>query len=342
MPRSDHETTLARQWELLKLLPSRPPGKTARDLRDSLEAAGHSVTKRTVERDLGELSRLFSLRSNEVSKPYGWYWRSGARIDIPGMDLAEAVSLGLLENLLRQLVPPTLVEALEGRFSQAREKLRALPRNQYAKWSEIVRYVPPGLPFLPPAIKPEVLNVVHNALLLRRQLKVTYLRAGDASSKEFALHPVALIQQGERSYLLAGSSAREDPFYYAIHRMHAAELLDAPARRPKSFSLDDFLARGGAQFGNGEAITLKARVAGELALILRETPLSKDQTITTRAGRHTLTATVKDSWQLQFWILSSGPSITVLGPAALRKRIVSMLQDALANYSIPSRNGKRP
>lgn len=133
MPSANHETTLARQWELLKMLPSRHPGITSRDLRDRLETAGHDVTKRTVERDLSELSRVFPILSNEISKPFGWHWKPGARVDFPGIDLAEAVSLGLLEDLLRQLVPPSFTQALEGRFTEAREKLKALPQNRYAK-----------------------------------------------------------------------------------------------------------------------------------------------------------------------------------------------------------------
>ena len=332
MPRASHEPTLARQWELLKLLPSRHPGKTARELCERLDAAGHAVTKRTVERDLTELSRIFPLLRNEISQPYGWYLRPGAQIDFPGIDLAEAVSLGLLEDLLRQLVPPTFMESLEGRFTEAREKLKALPQNAFSKWADVVRYISPGLPLPPPSIKPDVLRAVQDALLQRCQLKVSYTSAGATAAKELVLHPIALIQQGERSYLLASTYQYDTLIQYAIHRIHAAELLAERAKRPKSFSLDTFLAQGGAQFGQGATIALKAHLSEALATILRETALSPDQQITTRAGKNTLTATVKDSWQLHFWILSQGPFVTVLQPSSLRKQIVSQLKAALSNY----------
>lgn len=332
MPRASHEVSLARQWELLKLLPPRPPGKTSADLCSSLGAAGHKVSKRTVERDLIELSRIFPILSNEISKPYGWHWRPGTRFDIPGIDLAEAVSLGLLEELLRQLIPHGFMEALEGRFTEAREKLQSLPRNPYAKWADLVRYIPPGLPFRPPAIAPGVLRAVQDALLQQRRLKVGYISAGTSSPKELVLHPVSLIQQGERPYLLAGTFDYDKLLFYAIHRMQSAEVLAEPSKRPRSFSLDDFLAKGGAQFGEGHDILLKAHLTDNLAAILRETPLSPDQAITTRNGKNTLTATLRDSWQLQFWILSQGPYITVLQPAALRKHIIALLQKTLANY----------
>ena len=128
MPSADHATTYSRQWELLKFLPSKRPGITARDLCDRLVDAGHEVNLRTVQRDLIELSRIFPISSNEISKPYGWHWSPGARMDLPGISLAEAVSLGMLENVLKQLIPQNFLTAMEPRFAAAVDKLKALPK----------------------------------------------------------------------------------------------------------------------------------------------------------------------------------------------------------------------
>jgi predicted DNA-binding transcriptional regulator YafY len=333
MPSSDHETTLARQWELLRNhLPSRPPGKSSLQLRNALAAAGHDVTKRTIERDMEELSRIFPIGRNEKSKPYGWHWLENARFDTLGMDLSEAVSLGLMEDVLRQIMPPAFLSALEGKFSLAREKLAALPKIPHARWADLVRYVPPGLPFIPPALAPGVLPAIQEALLRQRQLQVVYLSAGSKTAKELTLHPLSLIQQGARSYLVATAFDYEQPLLYAIHRIASVSVLDEPALRPKGFSLDSFLATGAAQFGSGNSIVLKARVSDDLARLLDETPISKDQKITMRSGVHSLTATVMESWQLHFWILSQGPAITVLNPVALRKQVIASLESSLSQY----------
>ncbi len=268
MPSADHFTIYSRQWELLKLLPPSLPGRAASKLCEQLEAAGHAVDLRTVQRDLNELSRIFPINSNEISKPYGWYWKPGARVDFPGIDLAEAVSLGLLEDILRQLVPSNFIDALEGRFAAADEKLKAIPKNPHAKWADLVRYLPPGLPLLKPSIDPEVSRGVQKALLQQQQLKVSYCGPGAEKPKELVLHPLAFIQQGERPYLLATTFTYPNVVYYALHRMQTAEILDEPANRPADFSLDDFLARSGGQFGDGKMITLKAKLTDNLAAIL--------------------------------------------------------------------------
>ena len=332
MPSANHETTLARQWEILKILPSKGPGLTSRDILERLVREGHEVTKRTVERDLLELLRVLPIYRNEISKPYGWHWLSGARIDFPGMSLPEAVSLGLLEDLLRQLVPSHFTRALEGRLALADSLLKALPKNRAARWTDLVRYVPPGLPLQKPTIAPKVLENVQQALLEKLQLKVKYQPPNAPETRELTLNPLALILQGERPYLLATAFEYTDPRYYAIHRIARADVTETPAIRPAGFSLDHFLADGGSQFGDSTELRLKARINDALAALLEETPMSDDQKIRRKQGENTLTATVLNSWQLHFWIRSQGLAITVLGPASLRKAIITQLEETLAAY----------
>jgi predicted DNA-binding transcriptional regulator YafY len=197
-----------------------------------------------------------------------------------------------------------------------------------------VGYLPPGLPLLKPNVSAEVMSSVQDALLRQQQVQVSYRGPGATTAKKLRLHPLALIQQGERPYLLATAFDYAGVYHYALHRILAIEILDQAAQRPESFSLASFLADGGGQFGEGRSISLKADLAENLAAILRETPLSHDQKITLRSGKNTLSATVKDSWQLHFWILSQGPKITIRQPAALKKIIIAQLGAALDNYAV--------
>mgnify|MGYP000287578086 CR=1 FL=1 len=91
MPANKKKHTLARQWELLKRLPTRGAGKTASELTQELQVAGFDVSKRQVERDLGELMDAFDLECNNASIPYGWRWLPGASSDLAGMTLADAL-----------------------------------------------------------------------------------------------------------------------------------------------------------------------------------------------------------------------------------------------------------
>lgn len=326
MPRAAKQPTLARQWELMRLIPSRFPGRTVKELCETLAAVGYTVTKRTVERDLTDLAGIFPLQCNAISKPYGWHWEPGAQLEIPGMDLSEALSLGLLEDVLRPLVPSSFVRGLEGRFEIARQKLASLKGNERAQWRERVRYLPPGQTFIPPTVLPSILHEVQKSLLHSRILRAGYRAAGADTEKELELHPLAMLQQGVRTYLIATAFNYDEPLLYALHRFVSAEVMDEPAKRPDGFSLDRLLERGGGQFGGGKVITLKASITENLARLLEETPLSRDQKITKGKDGFRLATPVFDSWQLHFWILSQGAEIVVRQPAALRKEIVERIE----------------
>ena len=332
MPKASSESAIVRQWEILRILPPERPGITVSAIRERLLAgSGIEVTKRTVERDLVDLSRVLPICCNDKSKPYGWHWLPNAKVEFPGMTITEAFSLGLVEDILRAVTPPRLLETLARRFDLAQAKLRSLPGNRNARWRDLVRYVPPGPAFLPPVIDKRVSAAIYQGLLQRTKTVIRYTRFGSDETKSHTLDPIAFIQQGTRPYLLA-ASASGNPSLYALQRIVRAETTDQPADIPPGFSLDAFLAKGGMAFGAEETIRLKARINGELALILAETPLGDDQRITGRGDGYHLAVTVPDSWQIGFWILSQGPRITVTSPAQLKRRIRADLDAAAANY----------
>lgn len=82
MPSATTRATLSRQWELLRQLPSRSPGITSAEMVARLQDAGFSISKRSIERDLNELSLIFPLERNDKSIPYGWHWAATAYGDM--------------------------------------------------------------------------------------------------------------------------------------------------------------------------------------------------------------------------------------------------------------------
>jgi hypothetical protein len=62
-------------------------------------------------------------------------------------------------------------------------------------------------------------------LLDRCQIRAVYDSAGADVPRERVLHPLALIQQGARSYLLATSDDHDGPIQYALHRFLSASAL---------------------------------------------------------------------------------------------------------------------
>lgn len=333
MPRNDKQSVGLRQWELLKLLPTKGSGKTAFELTKALNDAGYSIKKRQVERDLNELMEAFTLDKNDSSIPHGWKWLNGASIDLPGMTVSEALSLKLVEDTIKPILPLSMLEGLESRFRQAEKQLLALKKeNRQAQWAGKVRSVSPTMPMLAPVIDSSVLSTVQEALLDEVRVEVSYKSRRDEKARTIQLSPLAMVNRGAVTYLIATAVEKDSVRLYAMHRMHSATRTDTAINRPKDFDLDEYIQTGGLHFGNGKSIRLKAEVSEGLAKILDETPLSADQKLMAEDDFITLSATLADSWQLTWWLMSQGADIEVISPASLRKKIGGLLMDAAAQY----------
>ena len=331
MPANKTRNTLARQWELLKQLPTRGAGKSAKEISDALAEAGFTVSKRQVERDLLDLQEVFGLECNDASIPYGWRW-GASPVDLPSVTLAEALSLQIVEETLKPLLPASVLRTVQPRFAQAKAKLAALAeQNKTASWADKVSSVPPSLPMLPPVVDEEVLETVQTALLDGEQIEVRYQAFSD-EAKELRLHPLGLVVRGAATYLVATAFGYNDVRLYALHRFQSAERSFEPVEKPKGFKLDQYVDEGGLQFGNGQVLKLVARIDESLAKHLTETPLSANQKIRPVDGGFELSASVVDSWQLHWWILSQGGAIEVVAPKSLRDRTIASLEAALNRY----------
>ena len=337
MPATTTRRTLSRQWSLLKLLPSHGVGKTSADLTRELGEQGFAVSKRQVERDLWDLYEVFHLECNGASAPYGWKWPRGASVDLPAMSAAEALSLCLRQEAVSPMVPTSLLSVLQPRFALACQKMASLyAGSQAAGWLMKVRSVLPTQPLLPAEIDAAVQEAAHEALLMDRQLQVLYGSIDGRQPRDMRLHPLGLVNRGHVSYLIATAWDYQDIRLYALHRMVRAEVTTDSVRRPEGFDIDEYISRGAVHFGGEETIELRLRVNDYLARVLSETPLARDQ----RLEGQVLTATVSNTWQLRWWILSQGAGIEVLGPEALRRVIGEELQAAAAPYARATADGQ--
>lgn len=333
MPANNTRYTLGRQWELLQKIPTKGIGKTTKELVDALNDTGFKVSKRQVERDLGALMESFPLECNDDHIPYLWKWIDGASTDLPGLTLAEALSMKLIETTIKPLLPASLLKSMEPRFLQAERKLAELDNEiPAAQWANKVRSVQPTLPLLPPRVVDDVLENLQEALLLNKKLDTDYQSSSDDTPAHKILNPLGLVNRGAVSYLVATKDDCKDARLYAIHRFHRATILTVEVDRPLDFSLDNFINSGAMQFGYGEKIKLKAHVDNWLAQHLTETCLCVDQKLEIRGDKFLLTATVHNSWQLEWWILSLGAAIEIISPAALRTNISSKLEQAASLY----------
>ncbi len=325
---------------LLDTLAAIPPNRKAStsEIRDRLKARGHDVTPRTLQRDLDALVGEFGVERDDAGKPYGWRWpKEHSRISLPEMDWPVALSFYLLRQYLDGLLPSSVLEHLAPHFSEAEAKLRRqFPDIPLQRWPEKVRVAPPGQPMRSPRVLRSVRDAVTEALLTERQLEIRYRRSDDSEAQVWRIHPLGLVQRGRVFYLAARVFDYQDPRTLALHRIERATMLTEPVEVPEGFSLDRWLEEGAMDFGDGGSLRLVAEFHEGAGRHLLESPLSDDQKalpLDAKSDSLRVSATVRDTEQLRWWLLGFGGKVEVIGPAALRRDIASRLRAGAGRYS---------
>lgn len=323
---------LLRQWVMLGMIPRCPHKITTAQLRDKLDAHGYPVHVRTIQRDLNELSLIFGLLSDEL-KPQGWSWQpTGKAFDIPSLDPALALAFRLAETYLKPLVPPRLYNTPAPGLAQG---TLAGPGGQPLQgWLDKVRVIPRGQPLLAPSIRDGVLETVCEALLQERCFQGRYRVRDAEQEKDYGvIHPLGLVLRDTIVYLVCTIWDYGEVRQLALHRFLTVEPLDSPRQVPEGFSLESYIRRGEFEYPEGEPVRLEALFEPGAAYHLREAPLSEDQQLTDTGGEQVrLTATVKNTGQLRWWLLGFGDAVEVLAPAPLRRYLAETAAAMQARY----------
>lgn len=329
MPANKTRLTLVRQWGMLRQLPSWPNKATYAEIAARLESEeDFKVDPNTVRRDLEQLALIFPIYVEECGRTHYVSWAKGTDPALRTMGVGEAMALVMAEQHLGQLLPTSVFESLQAVFNRAHLTLKNIDgHNPASTWMNKVRAVPPTQPMVPPEIKPEIQENLSRALLENRQVEVMYGGGGKNVPRPMRLHPLGMILRTPSVYLVATAwdyRKIEDVHLYALHRFTEVRILDEAVQAPEGFELDRELERGLADFGGAkEPILLEMIVTKEFAKILEESPLAlrgippkSNQTISAQGdGLAIVRATVNDSWQLKWWMLSNSNNIVdVISP----------------------------
>lgn len=328
--------TLLRQWHMLRAIPRQPRKVAVSEIKDSLATDGFEVSARTIQRDLIELSEVFPLVSDERERPYGWSWQAqGAAFDLPNLSNQEALAFAMIEDYLRPLLPHALLSQLRPYFLTARKRLAdATPKRGSTSWLGKVAVVQPTQPLIPPRIDSKVQEIVTDALLYDRRVSVNYRSKGERDVRGYILNPLGLVQRGPISYLLCMVENYDNVRTFAMHRIEHAMMLQDAAKRPKDFTLEDYLATGALHFGAGARMRLDAIFDASAAEHLQEAPLADDQKLApVGEERVRLQATVTDTPQLRWWLLAFGDQVEVKAPSELRRALGGVAAAMAATYA---------
>lgn len=327
--------TLFRYLTMLQLIPRAPQFKATTTLQELLAERGFAIELRSIQRDLEKMSSHYPLLCNKDERPYRWSFDPSYKSNLPALDTASALTLVLAEEYLKGLLPQIAVDKLSPQFDGARKYLDGLQENGYANWARKVRAIPNGKALLPATVLPPVWQGISDALLERHAIEVEYLSRQQGEVKAYTLHPQGLVVRHSVSYLLAMVNDYEDIRQFALHRIHKLTPSKSACREQQKFSVEGYIEEGAFGYPlDQQDVELVAKIDNAMAWLLAETPISKQQHLSEPddKGRVTLTATVPNDQQTQWWIMGFGARIQVLAPNSWREAIIEQAQKILEMY----------
>ena len=304
----DNFETLNLTLELLRRIP-RGRKVTVAELHHQLQALGFERDERSIQRMLKSLSERYDIDRDDRSLPYGYSWKSQSQgFMMPGLNRQESLMLLLAEQHLRPLLPPSVMQSMDGFFKQARANLAPHQNAELEQqWLRKVRVVSETQPLLPPKLADGVLDAVTAALYANHWLDVDYTNQKD-ERKTHRVMPLGLAQQGPRIYLVCRFEGYDNQRILALHRINTATDSGLPFERP-DFDLASYEDEGHFAVGNGERIRLQFDIDKGPGRHLLESPLAEDQNVQFTPEGYTITATVQQTLLLDRWLSSFGGQI---------------------------------
>jgi len=323
------ESSLRRQWLLLKALSSRRLGLTVREMAEEL-----GVVDKTVRRDLS----LFRSVGFPLEESVGEFGRKTWRIAVgtrPALSFTfdEAVAL----HLGRRLLAPLAGTAFGDAARRAADKIRATLGRPALEYLDLFAGFFHATAFGSHdyARRNDVIDAVLVAVEDGRAVRLLYRSERETAPSHREVHPCGLIYHAGALYLAALDPGQGRIKHYKVDRIEDAEALDRPSRRPAEFDATAHLASSfGVYHREGTPTKVRVRFAPAAARFVSESGWHASQRLTDLPDGGVLAEFRLSSTEaLKRWVLGFGAKAEVVEPDWLRSEVAEELRATVAAYS---------
>jgi predicted DNA-binding transcriptional regulator YafY len=323
MPRGDQ---LTRQWRLVQLLAGRT-GRTLAQLQAEL-----AVSKRTVQRDLGDLQAAgFPVVSEPRNGTVFWHFVEGFRAEAAlSLTLPEMMALYFSRGLLKPLQGTGLYDALESAMHKIGAALPAQGHNLLNSMGAGIHVSSFGSKDFNRSSG--VVQVLMKGVLHRNTVKISHTVPGYEDAVQRKVDPYKLWYVNSGLYLVGFDHPSEELRVFAVHRIDSAEATNRRFEIPESFNFDEFTESAfQLVWGKPQHITIRFR-ADQAPYVTERTWHASQKITPQNDGSVLLEMDVADVDEVRRWLMGFGAASEVIEPQDLRKELIEELRVALKTY----------
>ncbi len=263
-------------------------------------------------------------------KGYRYDLADAETYELPGLWFSgeELAALISLENILREMH----ADILQEQFAPLREKLtKLLNENEIplSNWENRIRLLPMGTR----KIGEGIFKSIAEGVLLRKQLKLNYIRGSDGTATLRTVCPQSLVRYRDNWYLDAWCHFRQGLRSFALNRITGVEVLKSKARsEDKNILQDHFTESYGIFAGKAKHIAELIFHKTAARFVSQEQWHPKQIGEWLADGSYRLKLPFGDERELLMDILRYGDEVEVVDPLFLRAKVLGTLKAAAKKY----------
>lgn len=290
-----------------------------------------SVDERTIYRDLNELQGAgFQVTFDRSSKSY----KVARDCFLPPVQLTIQESLALA-TLCEHIAQPEQIPFTRPAWDGLSKVLAAVPPSLLDEITESRKQIV----IKTAAASPndghhDIYERIQLAIAKNRTLVCQYesLSSNGEPGEEFDFEPYTLFFSVRAWYVVGLHHGRGEIRSLKLSRFCSVTLTEKPYSIPETFSLDHHLGNAWRMM-RGEEHRVELWFTPHFAETISDTIWHKTQEIDYHPDQSvTLRFTVAGLDEIVWWILSMGPNCKVIGPNALRERVLGLVEETSMQY----------
>jgi proteasome accessory factor B len=326
------ETSMVeRQIHILSVLSESRNGYTVEEIFRNLQRLGIDVNKKTITRDIEEISRHFPVCEEKSSAGEACYKADKLKISNITFTIPELISLYFLKQLIKQYevldVGKTAAELIQKMLQNA----PPIHQIYIDSISDLLK-VNPSEVVLEKNIDEAWMQTIREAIEKKRRLKIDYFSFNNDEMTSRTIDPYFLeIREG--CYHLVGlCHLREEIRDFRVSRIRGLELLSETFKRPENF-YEEYNRNRFEKMTGDEQITLKIVFEGQAARYIKEYEQYKADKITDLdKGKILFEKKTTYTPDIVQWVLRFGADAEVLEPEDLKFEITWEVQRMIRRY----------
>ncbi len=282
-------------------------------------AAELEVSTKSIQRDLDFMRDRLQLPIEYHPQKFGYHY-TGEVTAFPTMHITEGelVALVIAEKALEQYRGTQFEKPL---LSAIRKIEQSLPDTISLNLADIEQTIS-FRTRAEPILNLEIFDALAKATASRRQLELTYRKAGNREGESRLVDPYHLANINGEWYLFAFDHARKDIRTFVPGRVSSVKQTGKTFPRPQKFSLEKRLRDSfGVHSGDGQFEVL-LRFDARVADYVREKKWHESQQLRElKNGGVELGLKLSSLMEIQRWVLSWGGDVRVIKPRELAESI---------------------